>query len=539
MPGPQLLTPLTARGVVKAYGDRVVLDGVDLTAAPGRPVGLVGENGVGKSTLLRLLAGVEVPDSGRVTRPPDLGYLPQQPAFPADTTVDGVLREAVAPLHAAVARVETLAADLAAPGAAEEYDATLAWATWRGAWDADRRATVTAQRLGLADLAPGRRVGSLSGGQRSRLALAALLVRRPTCLLLDEPTNHLDDDAMALLEQSLVDLPGVVVAASHDRTFLDGVCRVLVDLDPVHLDGNSDAAGGTRYTGGYSDYLAAKRDARRRWHEAFEAQQEELDRLRRAGRTTARQVAHDRAPRDNDRFIHHFKGENVARTVGRRVRSAERRIEVIERERVPKPTAPLSFSGTLSHARSRAGVVVEAREVVVERRLQVQRLHVGSGERLLVTGGNGSGKTTLLEVLAGTLAPTRGQVQVRARRTGYLPQDVTFAQPGRSVRDVYDAATGAPVPLHDLGLLRPQDHTRPVGVLSAGQQRRLALAILVARSPDLVLLDEPTNHISLTLAEELEEALRRSSGTVVVASHDRWLRRRWAGPELTLSRCAD
>ena len=162
------------------------------------------------------------------------------------------------------------------------------------------------------------------------------------------------------------------------------------------------------------------------------------------------------------------------------------------------------------------------------------RLDVGAGDRVLVTGANGSGKSTLLKVLAGQLAPTAGTAQVSARRVGFLPQEAVFSRPDKAPHEVYDAATGSPVPLGDLGLLHPRDLSRPVGVLSVGQQRRLALAILVARQPDLLLLDEPTNHISLTLADELEEALQRSSGTVLVATHDRWLRRRWEGDLLAL-----
>ncbi len=150
----------------------------------------------------------------------------------------------------------------------------------------------------------------------------------------------------------------------------------------------------------------------------------------------------------------------------------------------------------------------------------------------------GSGKSTLLKVLAGHVSPTSGTVSVFAGRTGCLPQDVGFARPDRSALEAYDAATGSPRPLAELGLLHPQELSRPVGLLSVGQQRRLALAVLVAQSPDLLLLDEPTNHISLTLADELEEALQRSAGTVLVASHDRWLRRRWDGPCLTLGPCA-
>lgn len=531
-----LLRPLVGQGLVKAYGAQLVLDGVDIVASPGQRVGLVGENGSGKSTLLRLLAGVEPADRGSVDAPDDLAYLPQEPHYRPGTTVGGVLDEALAPLHRAVHDVEILGARLASePDVDELYADRLEWAQAHDAWDADRRAAVAADRLGLHVLDRSHDVGRLSGGQRSRLALAALVVARPSAVLLDEPTNHLDDGAMALLEQSLLELPGVVVAASHDRTFLDAVCRVVVDLDPAHAGPGGDACGGTRFTGGYSDHLVAKRDARRRWQEAFEAQQAELDRLRRAARTTARQVAHNRAPRDNDRFVHHFKGENVARTVGRRVRDAERRIELVERARVPMPPPSLSFSAALTAGRDRPGVVVEVRDLDVEDRLHVSRLRLAAGESLLVTGGNGSGKSTLLKVLAGRLDPTTGDVRVRARRTGYLPQHVTFARPDRSARDAYDAATSAPVPLHELGLLRPRDLVRPVGALSIGQQRRLALAILVARSPDLVLLDEPTNHVSLSLAEELEDALRSSTGTVVVASHDRWLRRRWTGPVLALT----
>jgi macrolide transport system ATP-binding/permease protein len=526
------LSALVGRDLAKTYGDRLVLDGVDLVAHPGQPLGLVGENGAGKSTLLRLLAGREAPDAGTVDRPADLGYLGQEPDFADDATVGEVLDDALAPLHDAVARLEQLAGRLDEPAVAEEYDATLTWATLHEAWDADRRAETAAARLGLGLLDRDRPVATMSGGQRSRLALAALVVRRPACVLLDEPTNHLDDQATALLEEFVVSLPGVVVTASHDRAFLDAVCAAVLDLDPAHL--GVDGAGGNRFTGGYTDYLSAKHDARRRWHEAFEAQQDQLDGLRRSAGTTARQVAHNRPPRDGDKFVHHFKGQNVARTISRRVKDAERRIEVIERDRVPKPPEPFGFHGVLAPAPRTTGLAVSARDLEVTGRLHVPRLDVPVGTRLLVTGPNGSGKSTLLKVVAGDLSPTGGTLSVRARRVAHLPQDVVFARPERTAAQVYDA-TGAAVLLGELGLLHPREASRPVGLLSTGQQRRLGLALLVARRPDLLLLDEPTNHISLALAEELEEALRRSPGTVLVASHDRWLRRRWDDPVLALT----
>ena len=530
-PQPSPVSALVAQDLSKSYGDRVVLDGVDLVVSSGLPVGLVGENGVGKSTLLRLLAGVEGADAGQVARPDDLAYLAQDPAFGDGATIAGVLQDALAPLHDVVARLESLAARLDDRDSAEEYSRLLEWAVLHDAWGADRRADEAADRLGLGSLAREQEVAAMSGGQRSRLALAALVARRPTCVLLDEPTNHLDDAAMEFLESFLVDLPGVVLVASHDRTFLDNVCAQVVDLDPSHF--GTDGEGGNRFTGGYSAYLDAKRQARARWEQAFLDQQDELNALRDTANGSARQVAHNRPPRDNDKFIYYGKGQKVAKTVSRRVRDTERRIEVLERNQVPKPPKPLAFrvavAPSVAHGRA-----VQVRDLVVEGRVRVPLLDVAGGEHLLVTGANGSGKSTLLKILAGRVSPTSGTVSVSARRIGFLPQDVTFRHPERTPHQVYDGLTGSPTPLGDLGLLHPRDLARPVGALSHGQQRRLALAVLVAERPDLLLLDEPTNHISLALAEELEESLQRSPGTVVVASHDRWLRRGWDGRTIAL-----
>ena len=529
------LSPLVVRDLAKAYGDRVVLDGIDLVAAPGVPLGLVGENGAGKSTLLRLLAGVDDPDAGTVARPDDVAYLAQDPELAVGATVGGVLEEALAPLHEVGRRLEHLASGLGDPQVADEYSRLLDLAELHDVWGADRRAADAADRLGLGSIGPDRPVATLSGGQRSRLALAALIARRPTCVLLDEPTNHLDDRAVAFLEAFLVDLPGVVVVASHDRTFLENVCRQVVDLDPSHF--GTDGDGGHLFTGGYAAYLVAKHVARVRWQQAFLSQQEELDALRDTVTHGARRVAPDRGPRDNDKFIYHGKGEKVARAISRRVRDTERRIEVLESHQIRKPPRLLSFREALAPEVT-PGRAVQLRDLVVEGRLSVPVLDVAAGGHLLVTGANGSGKSTLLHVLAGRLSPTAGLAAVSARRIGLLPQDVTFRHPGRTPHQVYDGLTGSPIPLGELGLLHPRDLSRPVGALSHGQQRRLALAVLVARRPDLLLLDEPTNHISLALAEELEQALQRSSGTVVVASHDRWLRRSWDAEVLELSATA-
>ncbi|GAA1475615.1 ABC-F family ATP-binding cassette domain-containing protein [Nocardioides aestuarii] len=530
------LQPLVLTDVSVSFPDRTVLSGIDLIAQPGRRIGLVGENGVGKSTLLRAAAGrlpARARLGGSVTAPPDLVLLGQEPPFRDHLTVREVLDATLAPLRTAAADVERLAADL--PEAGEEYAARLEWAVAHDAWDADRRALLAAERLGLGGVAPDRRVGSLSGGERTRLALATIMTTRPTCLLLDEPTNHLDDDAVEVLAGFLRELPGVVLLASHDRVLLDDVATDLVDLDPSVL--GTDGRGGRRFGGGWSAYEQHRQEARRRWEETWENQQEELERLRAATRIGSSAVAHGRAPRDNDRFIHAFKGARVEQTVARRKRQAERRLDAAEREQVRKPPAPLRFDGALTQG-SGTGRVVIARDLEVRGRLRLPRLDVTAGEHLLVTGANGVGKSTLLGTLSGRVRPDRGSALVAARRVAELEQDVVFADPRLDAATTYRRRVGeetaADTPLRSLGLLHPRDLRTPVGRLSVGQRRRLGLALAVATGPDLLLLDEPTNHLSLTLAGELEEALGRSAGTVVVASHDRWLRRRWDGRELRL-----
>src|SRR6476469_9748373 len=274
------LAPLVVAGLSVAFPDRTVLSGVDLLAQPGRRIGLVGENGAGQSTLLRAVAGrlpTRARVSGRIEAPDDLVLLGQEPPFRDRATIADVLAMTLAPLRTAVADVERLAGSVGTAAGDAAYELALETALTHDAWDADRRATVAAARLGLDGLDPQRRVGTLSGGQRTRLALATIMTTRPSGLLLDEPTNHLDDDAIEVLTGFLRDLPGVVVLASHDRVLLDDVCTDLVDLDAGEL--GTDGSGGRRFGGGWTAYEAARADARRRWEEKCAAQQEDIERL--------------------------------------------------------------------------------------------------------------------------------------------------------------------------------------------------------------------------------------------------------------------
>ncbi|WP_069387959.1 ATP-binding cassette domain-containing protein, partial [Cellulosimicrobium cellulans] len=433
----------------------------------------------------------------------------------------------------------------------------------------DARAARTLAGLGLdVEGVADRPVGSLSGGQRTRLGLAALLVRQPGALLLDEPTNHLDDDAAEFLAAALRALPGAVVLASHDRVFLDEVCTEILDLDPSVEPLRGAAADGaspgiTAYGGTYSDYLEAKRVERERWEQRFAAEQEELRELRRAVAVTARDVSKNRERGNQAKILYDFKGERVQSQVSRRVRNAQQRLDTLEREQVRRPPAPLRFApphadgGRGAGAPGAGDLAVWARGVVVHRdgpvpvgeraaRLDmaasgVPSLEVARGARLLITGANGAGKSTLLHVLAGDLEPDAGTVgRARGVRVGLLEQDVHLHDDERTPREILALVQGGDGAAHDArvdahGLIAPRDLGRPLADLSVGQRRRLVLAMLVSQAPDVLLLDEPTNHVSLTLATELMAAVQDWPGAVVVASHDRWLRRHWTSDVVHLA----
>ncbi|MEV8076692.1 ribosomal protection-like ABC-F family protein [Streptomyces pseudogriseolus] len=527
---------LSAKDVTKSYGPRTVLDQVSLTVRPGERAAVVGENGAGKSTLLRLLAGAETPDDGDITVafPGGCGHLTQTPALEPDRTVQDAVDHALAPLRALERRLRAAEERLGEASEAElaAYGDLLSAYEQRDGYRADARVDAAMHGLGLDGVTRDRLLGSLSGGDQSRLALACVLAADPELLLLDEPTNHLDASAVHWLEERLRGHRGTVVAVTHDRPFIERIATTILEVD-------RDTRSVRRYGDGWAGYRAAKAAARRRAEQAHTEWLEEVARteelLESAGRRLSTTGGDPRQGFGKHRRSHEAK-------LGGQVRAVRERLARLRRTPVPAPPEPLRFTAapaTAGDPPASDTVLAELEEVAVGERLRLDgRLTVEPGQRLLVTGENGAGKSTLLRVLAGDLEPDAG-VARRPARIGYLPQELPVRMGRLPLLAAFAARRPGPFEEHrdtllSLGLFREEDVTVPVAALSAGQQRRLQIARLVTRPADLLVLDEPTNHVALDLVEDLEAALAAYPGAVVAVSHDRGFRARFRGERLQL-----
>ncbi|NEB77636.1 ABC-F family ATP-binding cassette domain-containing protein [Streptomyces sp. SID14478] len=526
---PAAVAQLSVKDVTKSYGTRSVLEQVTFTIRPGERAAVIGENGSGKSTLLRLLAGAETPDSGELTVafPGRVGHLAQTLDLDPDCSVQDAVDLALAELRAMERELRTAEELL---GDATEVE-LAAYGELLTAYEADSRFDAAMHGLGLSGITRERVLGSLSGGEQSRLALACVLAAAPELLLLDEPTNHLDVTAVRWLEDQLRAHRGTVIAVTHDRGFLERIATTILEVD-------RDTRAVRRYGDGWAGYRTAKASARHR------AEQNHLLWLDEVARTEALLEAAGRRlggtgkdPRQG--FGKHRRSHEAK--LGGQVRAIRERLAQLRRHPVAAPPVPLRFAAPLPAA---AGGAVDRALVCLDDVRVGERLHlegqltVMPGRRLLVTGENGAGKTTLLRVLAGDLEPDAGTVR-RSEHIGYLAQEL----PVHIARLPLLAAFAAGRPglpdehaeqLLSLGLFREEDLWVPVAALSAGQQRRLQIALLVTRPSDLLVLDEPTNHIALDLVEDLETALGEYPGAVIVVSHDRGFRERFVGERLEL-----
>ena len=538
-------TYLKAQSLSHHYDGETLFSGVDLVLNPGDRVGLVGPNGVGKSTLLALLAGRVKPVSGHVTRAPEtgIGWFEQQVPEPGATvgdylagglgevTVLGLrMRELERALeHAPADETEQL---LARYGAVQER-----WAALHG-WTAQARLDEVRDRLGLGHLAPGTPLFRVSGGEQARLTLGRLLLAAPDILILDEPTNHLDADGSAWLGEYLSRFPGAVLLVTHDRALLDRAVTRIIELDGIHEEPQ-------HYEGGYTAYRAEKA---RRWQTLlldYEAQEKYRRRLESDIESTKDQARGTEQNTRNDKLRRYAK--KVAKKAKARERRLERQIQSIRWIEQPqtRPALTLAFPDDVAAGKGGEGAA-GARTVLDARGLCAKRggrvlfdgldLEVHAGERILVTGPNGAGKTTLLGILAGEADPDTGAV-LFGGEAGVLPQTHDTLRIGTTVFEFFRGR----VPVYaedaerllDAYLFGPDQWTARLRDLSAGELRRLLLAVLVNSPSRILVLDEPTNYLDFDALDVVEEALRAYRGTLLMVTHDRYfadrvgVTRRW------------
>jgi macrolide transport system ATP-binding/permease protein len=528
----------------KTYDHRTILDSVALSVARGERVGLVGANGAGKSTLLKILAGVLEPDRGarQIADGVRLGYLAQEPPDTGAQTLGEVIAGALAEIRALESRMRAIEGAL--PGLAGEAlgEALTTYGDLSdaferaGGYELDAREAQVLAGLRLDHLPRERVAASLSGGERARLGVAAVLLQSPDMLLLDEPTNHLDQASLNWLETWLAAYPGGVVLVSHDREFLNRTATAIIEIDEL-------TRRAKRYRGDYDAYALAKARERTQWAADYERQQDEIRALRLEMKETARRNTF-KAPTDGDKFILYKKQQTHQATVSKKVRAAAEKLARLEEHPVPKPPRPLRFAADFDPDAigGRLPLVTSGlRKSYGERVILADvALALGSRGRIVLAGPNGSGKSTLLRLLAGVEQPDAGERSVHpAARIGYLDQDGAALDASQSLFAAYRAGLDGPdqvwkSTLLESGLFRYEDVDLPVGALSSGQRRKLQIARLIALRANVLILDEPTNFVSFDVLESLEAALRLFPGPIIAASHDRRFIRQFGGDLWTL-----
>lgn len=528
---------LTVHHIYKTYGIQPILQDISFSISNNERIGLIGPNGSGKTTLLQILAGLEQPDSGTVvfTRPNlRIGYLAQGMEFDENQTVQASLHVNSVSEAALEAEIASLASALASnpddSHVQAKYDAAL------------HQLTITNYQLpnvlsplGLADLPLDTPVKYLSGGQKTRLMLARVLLEEPHLLLLDEPTNHLDIEMLEWLEDWLAHFNGAALIVSHDRAFLDNTIDSILDLNP-------ETRTIRAYKGNYSDYLEQYIKEQEKQWSAYRDQQEEIKGMKQDIHRTKQQslrVEMSTTPRQPG-------VRRIAKKVAKKALSREKKLEryLESDERVNKPRASwqikLEFEAQDHHNKN----VLVTDDLAVgydaNRPLLANlNLQIRAGQRIALTGSNGTGKTTLIRTLAGTLKPLAGSVRLGANvKLGYMSQEQELLDPHlNSLQTIQRVAlfteTEARNFLHYF-LFKGDDALRPTRELSFGERARLQLGLLVAQGCTFLLLDEPINHLDIPSRARFEEALTNFKGTILAVVHDRYFIERFASDVWTV-----
>lgn len=514
---------LEINGVSKFYGALHILDDVSFAVEPGTKVGLIGANGTGKTTLLNIIEGREDYDSGNIhiQSGARLGYLTQEPRFTPGLTVEQEMLEVFAGLQSQADRLAALEAEMGQPRnmgdparleeLMQRYSSLQEKFEREGGYSYRSRVRQVLAGLGLPAPFWDRPFEKLSGGEKTRAALARLLLAQPDLLLLDEPTNYLDVEAIEWLERFLGDYAGAVLVVSHDRYFLDRVVTEILELFDRRIE---------RYKGNYSAYCRQRQDRLDSWKKAYALQQKEI----------ARQ----------EKMIREARATEKAK---KEAQSRQKRLDHVERlERPPEELERMRVKFDVTARSGRRAVEVEGLCKSFGPRAVLNSVSFGieSGDKVALIGPNGAGKTTMLRVLLGQESPDSGRIRWgHGISTGYYAQeDPAVDLKGTpfeeivALRGMDNFAARSHLARF---LFRGDDVFKRCDDLSGGERRRLALARLVLTHANFLLLDEPTNHLDLQAIEALEEALREYPGTLLFVSHDRFFVNRVATRLLLLS----
>lgn len=532
---------LAVENLHKTYGVQTVLNAITFTLSAGQRIGIVGANGVGKSTLAKIIAGRLEADSGsiRLKSGARLGYVAQDTDDLTGTLHDQ-LEQALAHLRLLEDEMrvleermgETAGDELAA--VLERYgDVTEAFERG-GGWDAEARVGQVLAGLRIDHLPRERNLATFSGGERARVQLALLLLSAPDVLLMDEPTNHLDAASLSWLEAYISAYPGAALFVSHDRAFLNAVVTSILEIDE-----HTHAA--RPYTGNYDAYVRTRRVERIRWEQEWAEQQDEIRELRTDIADERRAMTQTKPTRKvgNDKFAKGFFKAQTEKSITRKMDNAKARLERIEAAPIPRPPLPLHFNPDFDPAAlaSRSPLFVSGVNKSYGSRCILRDVNftLDARSRIAIVGPNGAGKSTLLRILAGIEQPDSGEVHLSAQvRLGYLDQTGADLKDAQTVIEAYGAGLAGEESVHiaDLlasGLFRYEEVRRTVGVLSGGQRRKLQIARLIAHKSNFLLLDEPTNTLSFDVLEAFEDALQDFPSPIIAASHDRRFLDRFGG----------